>query len=164
MRTSLLLRLLILLVLLLACDVSSGQQSAGPAGTGAGRPIEGAAGLPNQKTSPRSDLQAGIRMHLDTFGKPCVAIMGYSIPKADFRTIFGAGQSSELEQKVSKPKIFENFISAQNHCGQPIKFRVCYYASPDCVPVDVPGYGNQRVSLGVSAGTPGFRYQYTEQF
>ena len=162
MRTSLLLRLSSLLVPLLACGISNGQQSPGPLGIGAGRPIEGSSDPQIQSTKPpRSELQPGIKMHLDPLGKPCVAVTGFSLEKTDFRAVFG-GQASELEQKGVKH--FENFISAQNHCSRPIKLRVCYYASQDCVPIDVPGYDNRRISLGFSGGTRRFRYQYTEQF
>ena len=158
-------KLAILLVSLLACDVSNGQ----PLGAGPGRPIEGSTGgLSNQsQSSAQSDLNPGVRAHLDPYGKRCVKVAASSHQKTDFRKIFGAGQTSSgnnSEQGVNSTKLFEHIISAENHCGQTIKLRVCYYGSQNCIPLDVPGYGHQQASLGVAPGMPGFRYQYIEQF
>lgn len=140
------------LFLLFTWTVSNGQ--------GSGRPVEGSTGgvlLPNQP-SGLSDLKPGVKLHMDPFGKPCVTVGAYSLPKADFRRIFGA------EQKPSASVDYEQFVTAKNHCSQTIKLKVCYFGSQSCVTIDVAGYGDQRASLGISPGMRGFRYQYTEQF
>jgi hypothetical protein len=89
-------------------------------------------------------------------------VAAFSLPKTDFRKIFGAGQTPQASDNTSK--LFEHMISAQNHCSQIIRLRVCYYGSETCVAVDVPPFDHQQASLGVARGMPGFRYQYTEQF
>jgi hypothetical protein len=152
MRTTGFLKPISFVVLLVASEMSNGQELS--------RPIEGSTGglyLPNQ-SSALSDLKPGVKMHLDPFGKPCVTVGAYSLPKTDFRKIFGA------EQKPLASVEYEHFVTAKNHCSQTIKLKVCYFDSNSCVTVDVASYGNQRASLGTSPGMPGFRYQYTEQF
>jgi len=173
MRRAKLLKLGSLLVPLLVCEASSGQQSLAPLGPG--RPIEGSTSglyLPN---SVQSDLSRGVKVHLDVYGKRCVTVAAYSLAKTDFRKIFGGGQTPQAEKDKGassgaggqgdyKSKNFEHIVSAQNHCSQTVRLRVCYLGSQDCVPLDVPGYGHQQASLGIAAGTPSFRYQYIEQF
>ena len=172
MRNVKLLKLVTLLTSLLVCDISHGQQS--PPGAGPGHPIEGSTNglyLPNQS---QSDLNPSVKVHLDAYGKRCVTVAAYSLPKTDFRKIFGGGQTPQGSEKdkgqnpsasgQDKSKNFEHIVSAQNHCSQTIRLRVCYLGSQDCVPLDVPGYGHQQASLGIAAGMPGFRYQYIEQF
>ena len=152
MRTTDLLKLTSPLFLLLACTVSDGQES--------GRPIEGSTGglyVPKE-SSALSDLKPGIKMHMDPYGKPCVTVGAYSLPKTDFGKIFGA------EQRPPASVEYEHFVTAKNRCSQTIKLKVCYFESNSCVTVNLAGYGNQRASLGLSPGARGFRYQYTEQF
>jgi hypothetical protein len=86
--------------------------------------------------------------------------VGYSQTTPDFRKIFGGEQSSG--SAVATSKTFEHVISATIIAR--ITLRVCYFGSQTCVTVQVPGYGHQQASLGLSPGQPGFRYQYTEQF
>jgi hypothetical protein len=173
MRYANLLKLVSFLAPFLACQVSNGQQSTALA---SGRPIEGATAglyLPN---SVQSDLSPGVKVHMDVYGKRCVMVAAYSHAKTDFRKIFGGGQppqgsekdkgqsSSASGQGDDKSKNFEHIVSAQNHCSQTIRLRVCYLGSQNCVPLDVPGHGHQQASLGIASGMPGFRYQYIEQF
>jgi hypothetical protein len=157
-----------LLVPLLACWASNAQQIVAPPGSGPGRPIEGVTGggyAPNQSSSALSNLMPGVKVHLDPYGKRCVAVAAYSRTKTDFRKIFGGqAEASADKQTTSKTKLFEHIIAGQNHCSQTIRLTVCYYGSQTCVPLHVPPYGGQEVSLGVAAGTPDFHYQYTEQF
>jgi hypothetical protein len=151
MRATDLLKLTCLLLPLLACEISNGQE--------AGRPIEGATGgvyLPNQSPA-LSNLKPGIKMHMDPFGKPCVSVAAYSLGKTDYQKIFRA------EEKLLASREYEHMITATNRCSQMIKLKVCYLGSQNCVIVDLSSYGNQRASLGISSDQ-GFSYQYTEQF
>jgi hypothetical protein len=151
MRATDFLKLTTLLFLLLASEISKGQES--------GRPIEGSTGgaYQSNQSSALSDLKPGIRMHLDPYGKPCVSVAAYSHPKTDFGKIFGA------EHKIFASDEYEHMVTARNHCSQMIKLKVCYSDTRNCVMVDLPSYGNQRASLGISLDQE-FRYQYTEQF
>jgi hypothetical protein len=168
MRHDRLVRLAGLLVPLLACCGSYGQQIVTPPGAEPGRPIEGSTGgtyAPNQLSSEMSHLTPGVKVHLDPYGKRCVAVAAYSRTKTDFRKIFsGQAEANSGDQATSKTKLFEHVIAAQNHCSQTIRLKVCYYGSQTCVSLHVPPYGDQEASLGVAAGTPDFHYQYTEQF
>ena len=157
MRHANLSKLVILFACFIGSNVSNGQQLVTPPGAAPGRPIEGSTGGHYESELPaQSDLTPSVRVHLDPYGKRCVAVAAYSRAKTDFGKIFGAGPQATAS--------FEHFISAQNHCSQTIRLRVCYHGSQNCVPMDVPPYGRQQASLGVAPGMPGFRYQYTEQF
>ena len=147
-----------LLMPFLVCNVSYGQTA------GAGRPIEGSTDglyLPNQ--SPfHSDLDPGVKVHHDPYGKRCISVAAFALPKTDFRKIFGAEPAAK--DADSKTQHYEHIVSAQNRCSQSIKLKVCYLGSQSCLLVDVPPYGHQQASLGIATGTKAFRYQYTEQF
>ena len=149
-----------LLAPFLACDVCNGQQTT----IGSGRPIEGSTDglyLPNQ--SPfQSDLDPRVKVHQDPYGKRCVSVAAFALPKTDFRKIFGAEPAAKGSD--SKTQNYEHIVSAQNRCSQSIKLKVCYLGSQSCLLVDVPPYGHQQASLGIATGTKAFRYQYTEQF
>jgi len=165
MRASSVLKLTGLLIPFLVCGNSNAQELTTPLGIGQGRPIEGSTGklsLPNQsQMSIQSDLNPAIKVHKDPSGNRCVTVGAYSLPKIDFRKIFSGGHS---EQGDKAPKMFEHMITAQNRCSQTIKLKVCYYASQNCITVDVPSHSDQLGSLGVASEMPNFRYQYTEQF
>jgi hypothetical protein len=165
LRTIWLLGLTNLIVPFLSCQPAAAQGS----GTSLGfnRPVEGATGgLSKGPASPTpSDLGPGVRVHLDPYGKRCVAVGAKAHVAPDFRKIFNADQSSGgTSDGATTPKLFEHVVSAENHCAFTIKLRVCYYGSLSCLPLDVPAYGHQRTILGVSSSGPDFRYQYTEQF
>jgi hypothetical protein len=158
-------KVLWLLVPFLACDVCNGQQSTAEFG----RPIEGSTGglyLPNQsQSSLHSDLDPGVKVHSDPYGKRCISVAAFARPKTDFRKIFGAELSAHSSGAGdSKSQNYEHIVSAQNRCSQSIKLKVCYLGSRSCLLVDVPPYGQQQASLGIATGTSAFRYQYTEQF
>jgi hypothetical protein len=171
MRRLNLLKLSSLLLSLIVCDVSNGQGLTTPQGAVPMRPIEGSTGglhLPYQSQSP-TDLTVGAMVHKDPYGKPCIKIAAFSLRKTDFRKIFDPKVSTldpgtDQTQNRQSGNLFEHIISAENHCGHTIKLKVCYYGSQTCLPVDVPGYGHQRASLGTYPAMPDFRYQYTEQF
>jgi hypothetical protein len=161
MRRSYLSKLVAFLLSLAMCEASNGQQLSAPPNTTPGRPIEGSTGG-NQPQSPAlSQLRPRVKVHQDAAGNPCVTVAAHSIPKTDFRKIFGGGQTSDGTD--IKLKTFEHIISAHNHCALTVRLRVCYYGSQNCLPLDVPGHDDGEVSLGISPES-GFHYQYTEQF
>ena len=132
-------------------------------GIGPGRPIVGSTegNLPKQpQLSTQSDLDPGIKVHKNPVGEKCVTVSAYSRPKTDYRKIFG----DSSEQGAAAPKTFQHIVVANNRCGQMISIKVCYYESQSCVTVQAPGYGEGETILGIASGSPGFRYQYTEQF
>ena len=161
MRRSYLSKLVAFLLSFATCAASNGQQLSAPTNTAPGHPIEGGIGG-NQPQSPAlSQLRPRVKVHQDASGKPCVTIAAHSLPKADFRKIFGGEQPSDGTD--IKLKTFEHIISAHNHCALTVRLRVCYYGSQNCLPLDVPGHDDGEVSLGISPEL-GFHYQYTEQF
>jgi hypothetical protein len=161
MRPSSVIRLIGFLIPFLAFGNSNAQDLTTPLGAGNGRPIEGGTGA-NQAQSPAlSQLRPRVKVHQDVAGNACVTVAAHSLPKADFRKLFGGGQTSDGTD--IKLKTFEHIISAHNHCGLTVRLRVCYYGSQNCVPLDVPGHDDGQVSLGISPES-GFHYQYTEQF
>jgi hypothetical protein len=161
MRASNVIRVTGLLISFLMCGNSNAQDLTTPLGAAQGRPIEGGTGG-NQPQSPAlSQLRPRVKVHQDVAGNPCVTVAAHSLPKADFRKIFGGEQTSNGTD--IKLKTFEHIISAHNHCGLTVRLRVCYYGSQNCVPLDVPGHDDGQVSLGISPES-GFHYQYTEQF
>ena len=168
MRCLTLLKLLSLPVLaVVTCQASNGQGLTTPLDTTPSRPIEGATGglhLPNQMQLKGSQFSSsnssfGVKVHMDPVGTPCVKVSAYSHQQTNYRRIF----DPTLTPRNSS-NIFEHFISAQNHCSQPVKLRVCYYNSQSCVAMDVPGYGRQEALLGAYPALQDFRYQYVEQF
>ncbi len=166
MRWLNLLKLLSLPVLaVVTCEASNGQGLTTPLDTTPSRPIEGSTGgqhLPNQSGGSQflsSNSSFGVKVHLDPVGKPCVKVSAYSHRQTNYRIIF----DPTLTHRNSS-NIFEHFISAQNHCSQPVKLKVCYYGSLSCVMVEVPGYDRREALLGVYPALSDFRYQYVEQF
>ncbi len=168
MRCLNLLKLLSLTVLgVVTCEASNGQGLTTPLDSTPSRPIEGATAglhLPNQTQSGNSQFSSpnsnfGVKVHTDAVGKPCVKVSAYSHQQTNYRKIFDPTLTLR-----NGSNIFEHFISAQNHCSQPVKLRVCYYNSQSCVAVDVPAYGRQEALLGAYPALPDFRYQYVEQF
>jgi hypothetical protein len=89
---------------------------------------------------------AAVQKHLGPTGKPCVTVVGYAHPQ------------------TVNPNIFEHMILATNDCSQPIKMRVCYYQSQQCIPIDVPQYGRKEMVLGIMPAMSQFRFEYRENF
>ena len=55
--------------------------------------------LPNQsQSSLHSDLDLGVKVHSDPYGKRCISVAAFALPKTDFRKIFGAEQSAHESQ------------------------------------------------------------------
>jgi hypothetical protein len=163
-----LLKLLSLPVLVVVtCEPSTGQGLTTPLDTTPSRPIEGATAglhLPNQTRLGGSQFSSpnwsfGVKVHTDPVGKPCVKVSAYSHQQTNYRKIFDPTLTPG-----NSLNIFEHFITAQNHCSQPVKLKVCHYNSQSCVVADVPGYGHHEAFLGEYPALPEFRYQYVEQF
>lgn len=84
--------------------------------------------------------------HLDLAGKPCLESSGSATPLA------------------SNPRIQNHLVSLNNHCPNPIKAKVCYYKTDECMDVDVPGHSRREQVLGVFPAIQLFRYEVKEQF
>ena len=85
-------------------------------------------------------------MHETVDGKPCVGVLGSSVPQ------------------VVNPHIFNHVVLMHNACGQTIKVKVCYYQSSSCIIAVVNGYQKLERTLGISPGLSDFRYEYRELF
>jgi hypothetical protein len=155
-------RLAVSLSLLLTLLAAAGAR-AQELSPGAGRPIVGTTDGLYVPSKPQSEFVAGSKVHMDTFGKACIVVAGYSLPRTDFAKIF-RGPDAPDSAEGGKAKVYEHIISAENRCSQAIRLHVCYYGSQSCVAIKVAGHDHEQASLGVSSGIPGFRYQYTEQF
>jgi len=141
-------RLLPLLIVLLAWGTGAVAQLASPVGTDGAATVGSSNGLrpPAQLPLLSGTPSAGVKMHLGPTGKPCLTVFGSAKPQ------------------IVNPNIFEHIIMASNDCSQPIKMKVCYYQSPQCVPLDVPAYGRKEIVLGIMPAMNQFRFEYREQF
>jgi hypothetical protein len=66
--------------------------------------------------------------------------------------------------QVINPKIIDQNVTVNNVCGQSIKVEVCYAGSSDCITVSLSGYQKLQRTLGISAGSTAFRYEYRELY
>jgi hypothetical protein len=106
----------------------------------------GGIGPPQQLPLISGSQDAATRVHVGPSGKPCLTIYGYA------------------KQQALNPTLYDHVISASSTCAQPIKLRVCYYHSEDCVLMAVPEYAHQETILGVMPRMREFRFEYREQF
>jgi hypothetical protein len=141
-------RMLALLVVILAWGTGAAAQLASPGGTDSAATVGSSNGArpPAQLPLLSGTPSAGVKMHLGPTGKPCL-------------TVFGSAKPQTIN-----PNIFEHIIMASNECSQPIKMKVCYYQSAQCVPLDVPAYGRKEIVLGIMPAMNQFRFEYREQF
>src|SRR5262249_6095436 len=103
---------------------SSAQSVPPPIGSAGGTVFGGAGGLPPPgNRSPKSSQDMEILRLRDSLGRPCLTVAGF--PR---------------RHSINKD-LNEHVISASNSCGTPIKIRVCYYKSFDCILIYVPGWG-----------------------
>jgi hypothetical protein len=139
---------LILTGILLSTIAGSARWAGHAQGLTTERPVYGASrGLRAISPASLDDPEnAKAKVHRDPYGKPCLGVFGMSRP-----------------QVVNK-KMFDQTITADNHCSTLIKLKVCYYGSLTCLPVEVPPYGRKETLLGFFPAMKEFRYQYTEQF
>lgn len=87
-----------------------------------------------------------IMRHRNFSGKPCLEIGGYARPL-------------QVDSRV-----FDHVIVATSICPQPLKVKVCYSGSQDCILMQVPGYGRKEAILGTLGGMKEFRYEFREIF
>jgi hypothetical protein len=93
-----------------------------------------------------TETNVGDHTHLDYAGKPCLTTRGVSTPLA------------------SNPKILNHAVSLENHCGERIKAKVCYYKTDECTDVVVPPNSHMQQVIGVFPAMQLFRYEVKEQF
>lgn len=99
----------------------------------------------------RLTLQGGgensaLTVHRDPLGKPCL----------DFEAASRA--------HVINPDVYDNIVSIQNRCSKPIKLRLCYYKSENCIDVEILAQQRKDTVLGVYPHMQYFRYSYQEKF
>jgi hypothetical protein len=111
-------------------------------------PVVGGAGVrpPSQLPIISGTLAVGAKLHRGPMGQLCVSVSGYG------------------EAQIVNPKIFTHWVTAKNECSQPIKLRVCYYQTEQCIDVTVPGYSKKEEILGIMPDLWQFRFQYQEKF
>ena len=97
-------------------------------------------------TLQNSGANAGLTVHRNAFGKPCLNIVAAS------------------RSHVVNPSVFDNIVSIQNQCSQIIKVQICYYGSESCIDVEVSGQQRKDTVLGVRPNSQYFRYSYKEKF
>ena len=141
-------RLLAPLVVLLAWGTGAAAQVTSPMATQGAATVGSSGGMrpPAQLPLLSGTPSAGVKTHLGPTGKPCLTVLGSAKPQ------------------IINPNIFEHIIMASNECSQPIKMKVCYYQSAQCVPLDVPAYGRKEAILGIMPAMNQFRFEYREQF
>jgi hypothetical protein len=86
------------------------------------------------------------KRHMSALGRPCLAIQGYA--------------KAELVNK----NIYQHWIKTDNTCGQPIKVKVCYYNTEDCILMSVPPYEKKDAVLGIFPALKKFQFEAKEQF
>jgi hypothetical protein len=84
--------------------------------------------------------------HRDFAGKPCLLVEGMARPH------------------TTNPNLFDHVINTINNCPQKLRLQVCYYKSPQCVWLDVPGRERKEALLGTLPSIRDFRYEFHEQF
>jgi hypothetical protein len=139
---------------------SSAQSVPPPIGSAGGTVFGGAGGLPppgsrspikslpppGNRSPIKSSQDMDILRHRDASGRPCLTVAGF--PR---------------RHSINKD-LNEHVISASNSCGTPIKIRVCYYKSFDCILMYVPGWGRKEAILGTPSSTYQFQYEFREIF
>jgi hypothetical protein len=101
---------------------------------------------PSKPLLPDTSQAPGGRLHMNSFGKPCLTVRGN--PKA----------------QLVNPNLFSHMIVVTNTCSMPIKLKVCYYKTQNCVPIEVLGYGRKEAILGIFPAMKSFRFEHQEQF
>lgn len=116
---------------------------------GASRPLVGAThGLspPAQLPLISGSQDTAARVHLNPARRPCLTVYGYA------------------KQELNNPHIYQHTIFASSDCAQPIKLRICYYHTQQCVPMVVPAYARKQTILAIMPQMKQFRFEYWEQF
>jgi hypothetical protein len=98
--------------------------------------------------TPYSSPSSGTytRRHVSPNGTVCVYLGGVARP---FTT---------------NDKLFNHWISAENRCSDRIRIKVCYYATTNCIDMNLAGHEQKEAILGTLPAVKDFRYEYQEQF
>jgi hypothetical protein len=105
----------------------------------------GAGSLGSRLTLQGPGDNASMTTHRDVYKKPCL----------DFE--------SASRRQVVNPAMFDHLVSVANRCYKPIKLKVCYFKSENCIDVEVAGQQRKDVVLGTSSNGF-FRHSYKEKF
>jgi hypothetical protein len=97
-------------------------------------------------TLQENGVNAGLTVHLDPLGQPCLDIQ------------------AAAEAEIVNPNIYDHVISVYNRCLTQIKLHVCYYHSDHCIDMAIPGLQRKDAVLGIYPSTRYFRYTYREKF
>jgi hypothetical protein len=97
-------------------------------------------------TMQREGENAGLTVHRDPLGRPCLDIEAAS------------------RAEVVNPNVYDHVISVYNRCLTQIKLHVCYYHSDHCIDMDIPGLQRKDTVLGIYPATQYFRFTYQEKF
>lgn len=108
--------------------------------------VGGTGGLSVSTDRGRFDAAGPPRQHKSPDNTPCIKVHGLS------------------RREIVNPTIYEHVLILENACSQPIKLRLCYYPSTDCISTTVTAYSRRQQILGIAPNTPDFRYAYTEDF
>ena len=84
--------------------------------------------------------------HHDFAGKPCLET------------------SPSSKALASNSRVFNHIVTAENHCTQRIKARICYHGTDSCTDVEVPGGSRKEQVIGIFPAMQEFRYDVKEQF
>jgi len=93
----------------------------------------------------------------DRPSNPFLASGNHKTP--DGRLCISIHPTSRLQ---ANKKIFDQDVLVENICGQSIRVQVCYAGSTDCIVVPLSGYQRLQRTLGVSAVSGNFRYEWRE--
>ena len=107
--------------------------------TGLPRPVS-----PNS-LSDKAAIDRSDPVHVTLAGQPCVTIFPLIAPDIAIHGTF-----------------FHNLL-ASNACSARITLQACYYATSDCVIIQLPPYGRTETTLGMIPGVKEFRFEYREQ-
>lgn len=86
------------------------------------------------------------RRHLNPANRPCISVHGLSKPQ------------------IINNNVYEHILILENVCNQPIKLRMCYFQSTNCISATVNAYSRKQQILGYGSNAKDFRYAYIEEF
>jgi hypothetical protein len=84
--------------------------------------------------------------HRGPTGKPCL-------------TVSGSSRSHTIDQNL-----YDHVITVTNGCALRIALRVCYYATDECIAMEVPGDETKEAVLGTLPSMKDFRFEFREKF
>jgi len=110
-------------------------------------PVYGGTGRFSQPANPIQSMQGTYEPSRKTpDGRPCISIA-----------------PSARAQMINK-KIIDQVVAVRNICGQPIRVKICYIRTSDCIVVPLQGYQRLERVLGIDSSSSDFKYEYRELF